>query len=621
MRHLLHRALGLAAVVGSITGAASRTIAQPVDTTFVVRELESINSPADDYAPYMHPDARRLFFTSSRGGSSNLYVSTRSGDAWGPAEYVQLRGVNTSADDGALVEPFPAIAQLYPLDEALAESTAVPAVAIMTSGRRSDSEGDADLYLVRLRRDGSIVEGPTPLREVNTEGWESQPTIAPDGRFIIFTSIRNEGEGGMDLFISMRGADGTYGAARSLGAPVNTGGNELSPSIAPDGRTLFFASDGHPGFGGADIFRTRMRDDGTWEPPTNLGAAVNTAANEVFFYDAGRERCLFASDRDGGLGGLDIYEGTPNIFAPGYATVHIRMRDTTTHRGVGGRMRVVETTRGGTLLERSIDAERGVDVPMLAGFGYRVVISPDGFADTTVAIDDLVAERHLDRSVTLASAPPPPPPPPTRREFQLAGLSVPLFVSGYYRLNMPELLEDLRTRQRAGGDLAGETYIANVAADPGAYAQYSAMAARVGSIVDDFVAHATTEDLPAFRDGRSEDEVLEITVIGYADPRPIIGTYDERTVSFVDVDGRTHTVTRGDSLDNLKLAGLRAVYAKEYLDGRFRAEAARGNRVYVDLADRGLVRWRVVSGNVDDITGGDNLAEKRRIRVELRRAK
>ena len=613
-------------VIGSLASAAPLIgTAQPADPVFAVRSLETVNSTSDDYAPFLHPDGRRLMLTSSRGGSANLYVSMRAGDDWSVPTYLQLKGVNSVVDDGALSGPFPAVAQLYPLDAELSRALDAPPLALMTSGRRSDGEGDADIYLIRVGHDGVLLAEPTPLEEINTSGWDSQPSIAPDGRFIIFTSIRSEGEGGMDLFISMREPDGGYGEGRSLGAPVNTGGEELSPHIAPDGRTLFFSSTGHDGFGGADFFRTRLRDDGTWEPPVNLGPAINTSANEVFFYGAGRERCVFASDRDDGMGGLDLYEGTPNIFAPGFSTVRWQLRDTTTRRGIGGRMRIVETSRGGVIAETTIDPEVGVEVPMLAGFDYRVELFPEGFADTTLIVDDLVADRSIDRRVTFASAPPPPPPPPPEpppppRDFRLVGISVPLFVSGYYRLNMPELLEDLRTRQ-AGGDLKGETYITNVATDRRAYEQYRAMAERVHTTVDEFITRAINEDFPVFSERRADGESLEIIVSGYADPRPIIGTYDETAVSFLDTDGRSHTVSPGDSLDNLKLAGLRAHYAQQYLEARFRSAAATGHREYLELFDRGLIRWRVVSGNVDEITGGNNLAEKRRIRVEFKRVK
>lgn len=605
---------------------ASASPAQPTRSeSFTLRRLETVSSEADDYAPFIHPDGERLLLTSSRGGSANLYVSLRSGSDWSVPAYLQLRGVNSVVDDGALSGPFPSIAQLYPLDETLARQIAAPQLALMTSGRRADGQGDADIYLIHLRSDGTMVDEPAPLTEINTEGWESQPAIAPDGSFIIFTSIRSEGEGDMDLYISLRDASGGYAAPRSLGRPVNTGGNELSPHIAPDGRTLFFSSTGHDGFGGADIFRTRMKDDGTWEEPVNLGDAVNTAANEVFFYGAGRARCIFASDRPGGDGGLDLYEGTPNIFAPGYSTVHWSLRDTTTRRGLDGRLRIIEVSRGRTIVDTTIDAQTGVELPMLAGLRYRLELSTAGFADTTIVVDDLLAERRENRLIVFASPPPkkpapPPPPPPPPRDFRLEGISVPLFVSGYYRLNMPELLEDLRRRQESG-DLRGETYITNVATNRRARDEYRAMAERVRVTVDEFVERAVSEDFPAFRRGRGNDESLEIIVSGYADPRPIMGTYDEAAVTFLDTEGRSHTVAPGDSLDNLKLAGLRAHYAKEYLEQRFREAAAAGRRDYLELADRGIIRWRVVSGNVDEITAGQDLAEKRRIRVELRRVK
>ncbi|MBC8144603.1 MAG: hypothetical protein H7X80_03395, partial [bacterium] len=189
----------------------------------------------------------------------------------------------------------------------------------------------------------------------------------------------------------------------------------------------------------------------------------------------------------------------------------------------------------------------------------------------------------------------------------------------YYRLNTVALLEDLRRRQ-SGGDLKGETYIANVATNVRMFEDYHAKALRVGTIVEEFVARAIREDFPNFSKGRSPDESLEIVIYGYADPRPIAGTYDEAAVRFLDMNGVEHVVSPGDSLDNFSLAGLRAHYAKEYLEQRFRESAAHGQREYLDLVDRGLIRWSVISGNVDDITRGDN-QEKRRIRVEFRRVK
>jgi hypothetical protein len=106
-------------------------------------------------------------------------------------------------------------------------------------------------------------------------------------------------------------------------------------------------------------------------------------------------------------------------------------------------------------------------------------------------------------------------------------------------------------------------------------------------------------------------------VYGFADPRPIIGTYTEAAATFEDSTGQQVTVSRGEALDNFKLAGLRARYTVDYLDKLFRG-AKRGGKEYQELVAKGLVRWHAVSGNVDSLGDAEDLGTKRRIRMNFR---
>lgn len=181
-------------------------------------------------------------------------------------------------------------------------------------------------------------------------------------------------------------------------------------------------------------------------------------------------------------------------------------------------------------------------------------------------------------------------------------------------MNTIEVLDDLRQRQR-DGDLKGLTYIADVAADQAAYNQYKKMSERVEGILGDFVNRCTSEYFPTFLKVKKPEEILEITVHGYADPRPILGNYMEAPVTFLNPDGTQEmTIATGEALDNVKLAGLRAYYAVSYLDGEFRKRGGDYSR----MMEQGLLRWRAVSGSVDE-TSGNDLSEKRRIRVDFQR--
>lgn len=117
---------------------------------------------------------------------------------------------------------------------------------------------------------------------VNTpEGWESQPSISADGKHLYFASIR-EGSRGIDIYMSEK-IDGVWSVATNLGEPINTSGNDKSPFVHSDSKTLYFSSQGHLGFGGFDIFYARQNDDGTWGTPTNIGYPINTDEDEHGF--------------------------------------------------------------------------------------------------------------------------------------------------------------------------------------------------------------------------------------------------------------------------------------------------------------------------------------------------
>ena len=100
---------------------------------------------------------------------------------------------------------------------------------------------------------------------------------------------------------------GEWSAPQSVAA-INTRFGEMAPFIHPDGKTLFFASEGHNGMGGYDIFVCRKLLNGTWSQPVNLGAPVNSDKNEIsFVVSSDGKKCYVSSDRDGGFGGYDIY--------------------------------------------------------------------------------------------------------------------------------------------------------------------------------------------------------------------------------------------------------------------------------------------------------------------------
>jgi len=168
--------------------------------------------------------------------------------------------------------------------------------------------GDFDLYASYNTPQGWSV--PINLgANINTEYWESSPSLSPDKNALYFSSGRPGGYGGKDLYVSYRMPNGKWTAAENMGPGINTKGDELAPFIHADNNTLYFTSGGLIGYGGTDIYLVRKDADGKWGTPENLGYPINTIENEgSLFVSSDGETGYYASDRADTRGGLDLYK-------------------------------------------------------------------------------------------------------------------------------------------------------------------------------------------------------------------------------------------------------------------------------------------------------------------------
>lgn len=144
---------------------------------------------------------------------------------------------------------------------------------------------------------------------LNSSHWESQPSFSSDGKTIYFTrGVMTEDGEQHDIYYCVLDENGKWGPAVKLGPNVNTPGQEESVFIHPDDQTLYFSSDGRIGMGGKDIYMSRRQANGEWGPAVNLGYPINTCGDENSLLVGGSgEIAYFASDREGGYGGLDLY--------------------------------------------------------------------------------------------------------------------------------------------------------------------------------------------------------------------------------------------------------------------------------------------------------------------------
>lgn len=258
----------------------------------------NVNTEWPEYSPVISADEQTLIFTSRRptttGGGKDprdgmyyedIYMSTRTDSGWSKA-VPMANNINTPGHEAT--------------------------IGISADGQQlliyKDDAGDGNIYLSRLMGENWMT--PQKLTEnVNSKSWEPSATITPDNNTLYFTSTREGGFGGRDIWRSVRLPNGEWSKPVNLGPKINTPYDEDAPAILADGKTLYFASNGPQSMGGFDIFSSTMDDDGNWGDPQNVGYPVNTSDDDVFFVPTPDNKHAYYSSANnaGGKGEKDIY--------------------------------------------------------------------------------------------------------------------------------------------------------------------------------------------------------------------------------------------------------------------------------------------------------------------------
>ena len=251
---------------------------------------KGVNSPYTEYNPVVAADESLMAYTvlkpadsrSSQAFVEQIMVLKRQGQEWGTPQPLNIGSGFMAGTAGLSADGQQMIIYL--------------------------NSGDKGGELYMMWRKGDSWGSPQELvGDINSRYQESTASIVPDGRTIFFASNRPGGFGGMDIYKTELQSNGAWGRAVNLGAAVNTAADEDAPFIHPDGRTLFFTSNGHQSIGGNDVFRTHFLA-GKWSAPENMGYPINTVANDNYFtLTADGSRAYFSSDRPGGQGAQDVY--------------------------------------------------------------------------------------------------------------------------------------------------------------------------------------------------------------------------------------------------------------------------------------------------------------------------
>lgn len=265
-----------------------------------------INGPDEDFSPVVTLDEGAMYFTSRRmrPDSSNIkFFSPQDGMHY---EDVYVSYYDFKSNTWQDPEVITSISS---------PKSNQATISVSSDGQQlfiyKDINGNGEIYVAE--NDGESFGTPEKMgSDINTEYWETHATLSADGQTLYFVSDRPGGLGGRDIYRCKKLPNGMWSKALNIGAPINTPYDEESPFFHPDGKTLFFSSNGENSIGGFDIYFAKEETDENgnmkWSAPQNMGYPLNTVDDDVFFTtNAKGDQGYYSSAKKGGLGQKDIY--------------------------------------------------------------------------------------------------------------------------------------------------------------------------------------------------------------------------------------------------------------------------------------------------------------------------
>ncbi len=324
---------------------------------------DSVNTEVSEYFPSLTIDSRQLVFTRRvRGMNEDFYETDTKNGGWSLAK--PLAGnINTNFNEGA---------------QSISQDGQW---LIFTGCNFPEGYGACDLYISYLTPDGwSAAENMGA--KINTEAWESTPSLSPDKRDLYFSSTRPGGYGGSDIYVSHLLPTGRWSEPENVGPEINTIADERCPFIHTDNQTLYFTSNGHPGYGGYDLYLTRKGTGQKWSKPFNLGYPINTINDEgSLVITADGTTAYYSSDRSDTRGGLDLYTfGLRNEIRP-VKTLWVKGKvfDKKTNKGLPSAVELTDLQSKETISKVQTDETGNYLITLPVGKDYAFNVNRKGY--------------------------------------------------------------------------------------------------------------------------------------------------------------------------------------------------------------------------------------------------
>lgn len=324
---------------------------------------DGINTTDLEYLPSLTVDGNKMIFNRRINNDEDFYESDKVNGVWQTAKPVAGK-LNTNFNEGAQ--------NISQDGEWL----------VFTGCNYPEGMGSCDLYISYKNKNGEWSEAQNMGRNINSESWESAPSLSPDKRDLYFSSNRPGGFGGSDIWVSHRDANGNWGKPENLGATINTAGDDGTPFIHADNQTLYFNSTGHQGYGMSDIFVARKNEIGKWQKPENLGYPINTIDEEgSLVVSADGKTAFYASDKGNYKNKLDLYtfDLRDDIRALKTLWVKGKIYDKKTNAGLPSTVELATIDSGYVLSKLQADEDGNYLTTLPAGKNYSFTVNRKGY--------------------------------------------------------------------------------------------------------------------------------------------------------------------------------------------------------------------------------------------------
>jgi hypothetical protein len=379
-------------------GAAKDLSSKPTNNK-IENAGRPINTPGDEYAPVMIKGDSLMFFTykgpNSKGGKKYIYGKNDS------AGYFYEDVFVTSKTSTGWFYPGNASDNINSVGHD-ATSTISP------DGRqlflyKASGETGGDIYF--SNKAGSDWTVPMKIAgEVNKpDSWEGSVAITPDGRTMYFSSDRQGGFGGKDIYRATLLGDSAWGNVQNLGANINSNQDDDAPYLSENGYKMYYASRGFNSMGGYDVFWSELGPDGaSWQLAQNMGVPVNSTADDIYYQPLkDGSQAVFSSNRDGGNGAMDIYFASPGVPAPELVTIHgtVTLDDQPTNAVIT----VTYTNKEGVVGDYGANSENGkYTINLPAGDNYKVYYLVNEMEEYAKVMDATEVQTYQDNEVNVS---------------------------------------------------------------------------------------------------------------------------------------------------------------------------------------------------------------------------